>query len=318
MLIRRTVLAGTTDSFPINGRYFSLIQGSNCRVNLLSNNARVFSSEVYEGMGTKLDVAITHVEIESNIEQVVEYWLGESEYRYTPPALRALNVKMSQVGVKTGISRIITANTKRLKCKLKFRDDCFIGGDDLALDGDGNVVNGVPIKAGEVIPIESSGSVNAFMTTRNENEFVNGDPLPCKRLTSLNVGNLIVQGVSYVDVDIPSHLVNKDISGSVSFSAPAVGDSTAPTAHGVVIAQSSRTGGTAEQIGWLSTSIQVPINKPASGSRTSVNKIKMKHEKLRLWVLTNNHEVATLTSLRLWHDDWEVIHSLIDVTEETL
>ena len=44
----------------------------------------------------------------------------------------------------------------------------------------------------------------------------------------------------------------------------------------------------------------------------------MKHEKLRLWVLTNNHEVATLTSLRLWHDDWEVIHSLIDVTEETL
>lgn len=317
MLIRRTILAGQTDNYPISGRYFSLIQGSNCRVNLLSNGARLFSSEVYEGMGTRLDGKITHVEIESKIEQVVEYWLGESEYRYTPPALRALNVKMSQVGVKTGISRIVTANAKRLRCKLKFKDDGIIGGDDLAIV-DGEVVNGIPVSAGDVVPIESSGTVNVFMTTRNENEFVESGSILAKKPTANTVAAYQAAGMQYIDVDIPSHLVGVKLSGYIKYSAPALDDSAAPAGQGIFISESNRLGGAVTRIGYLSQSSQMPQNQAVSGNRTSIDAVRVNFAKARFWIGTYDHEGVSLDSFKLWHDDWEVIHSLIDVVEETL
>lgn len=309
MLIRRTVLAGTTDSFPINGRYFSLIQGSNCRVNLLSNSARVFSSEVYEGMGTKLDVAITHVEIESKIEQVVEYWLGESEYRYTPPALRALNIKASQVPVVTGISRVVTANSKRLRCKMTFKDDCYIGGDDMTLVG-GAPINAIPVKAGQEVVVDSGGSVNAFVSTNNVNEFATRESIVvnhAKVVQSTLTQDWMNKNLNYIDIDVPAAVLNKDVLCDFTF---------------------TNGGGTQHTIFAIAGNRLNPQESPyrlfAKGT-ANVNTISernevvvFKHTKTRLWFYDYYGSNMALSALAFNHSDWDKIHSMVDVIEEML
>jgi len=324
MLIRRTVLANTTDSFPVNGRYFSLIQGSNCRVNLLNQGSRIFSSEVYQGMGSKFE-RIDIVEIESPIEQVVEYWLGESEYRYTPPALRALKVKASQVAVSSGVFRLVTDNAKRMRTRLTFRDDCFVGGDDLALDSVGKPINGIPMAANTQLSIESAGSLNVFVSTREAHEFVNDGVIPFTSASTdpsqRTVGKFTDLGVGYVDVDLPAHLVNTQILMGFAFSAPSLSNSTSSTNHYIMMAQSNAesasTSARVEDIfGTNSRFSNLPPPHAVNGSAES-NRV-LKYKKTRIWVYSTQGSGAKLESLTFKANNWQVIHTIVDVIEETL
>jgi len=322
MLIRRTVLAGQTDSFPVTGRYFSLIQGSKCRINLLRQGSRIFSSEVYEGMGSKFE-AIDAVEVESEVEQTVEYWMGESEYRYTPPALRAANNKMSRVGIKTGVSRVVTANPKRLRCRMTFDEDAYIGGDDMALDGE-NVINAIPVKAGESVSIESSGSINAFVSTREAHEFVNDSRpnivLAPSELHLRTVAKMTELGVFYVDVDVPSHLINQNMTLEFRFGAPNL-SSGGQTRYVMSAAQSdANANGNPVLIDlWGVDSSFRNLEAPYTVSGGAISHTRqLKYAKTRLWVYATMGADATLASLTLKHPDWTVIHSIVDVIEETL
>jgi len=309
MLIRRTVLANTTDSFPVNGRYFSLIQGSNCRVNLLKSGSRIFSSEVYEGMGSKFE-NIDSVEIESKIEQVVEYWLGESEYRYTPPSLRSLNLKMSQVAVISGVSRVVTANHKRLRTKLTFKDDCFVGGDDMTVVGDG-VSNAVPVKAGETFIVDSSGTINAFVSTNAINEFLLTDNLVISQVHSgivpnrTNWNELTSLVTSYIDVDVPEHLVGQE----VQMSFYATGGTSSTNAVRFVAGNIENNANSTVDLNGITT---MGLNVSWSP------KLRLPYRKTRLFIYNSGWTNLTVQWCQFSHEDWDKIHTVIDVVEETL
>ena len=324
MLIRRTVLAGTTDSFPINGRYFSLIQGSNCRVNLLSNNARVFSSEVYEGMGTKLDVVITHVEIESKIEQVVEYWLGESEYQYTPPASRPQNLRAGEVAVVSGITRVVTANQKNTGVKITVDKDCWIGGDDMAINesGDG-VTNAIRLKEGRIFETSASGSLNVFLTHRSERDFAALSTvdfgLSSRPSYERTISNILAEDVGYIDVEIPDHLVGVPLDYEWTWGAPNLSSWSDRVNYSLAIYQSNVDGAPDELLtgfGGVSAGFG-HLNPPFKVGGRSRGSASLKHKRTRLWFVTSRTG-AKLGSLTLSHPNWSQIRGTASVLVESL
>ena len=324
MLVRRTILANSTDNFPVNGTNFSLIKGASLRVNLLNNGARIFSSEMYVGMAATFG-QITTVEIESDIEQTVEYWIGDSSYSYTNPAEKASALRVKSIDIKTGVNRVLNAEHNRTDSTLVFDNDVWLGGDDLTVGDDDTVTNALLLPAGTEFKTQSTAAVDVFVSSRNER--IQAQNIIPHGQNGDNVQDQSSEFHHRIDFEIPAHLVGQpltlhfDYTTRLGGSAPYYSGSESVWMRWVYNDALSGAFGRYDSF--------KPIGKGFSGSsKQTINTKKsynyaFRQQRVSLYFFDANAAAnqagnVTINKMSLEHETWGVIHAKSTVISEVI
>ncbi|EKT4486306.1 hypothetical protein JGK44_000698 [Shewanella algae] len=170
MIFRTRLKAGLPNVFNKAGKYFYLLTAADAveirfRDANPQTNSVDFKSEMREGMSADFEIGVTEVELLSQSDQYVEFWLGKTKLDYSRLALGGASsqIDSGRAVCELGSSLAIPADFRRKAITLQALADVTIGGIGVT------AATGYALKAGESIKLNSRGDVYTYLTPARVN-----------------------------------------------------------------------------------------------------------------------------------------------------
>ncbi|GGE65483.1 WD40/YVTN/BNR-like repeat-containing protein [Shewanella carassii] len=165
MIFRTRLKAGLPNVFNKAGKYFYLLTAADAveirfRDENPQTNSVDFKSEMREGMSADFEIGVTEVELLSQSDQYVEFWLGKTKLDYSRLALGGASsqIDSGRAVCELGSSLAIPADFRRKAITLQALADVTIGGIGVT------AATGYALKTGESIKLNSRGDVYTYLT----------------------------------------------------------------------------------------------------------------------------------------------------------
>ncbi|MBQ4860346.1 hypothetical protein J8L98_01410 [Pseudoalteromonas sp. MMG013] len=213
MLIRKTVKAGDVVVDHVRGSNIAIIRAS-AELKVVARNVEgkpIIDTEMFQGMNLqKLNYA--SVQIKTEVDQEIEYWLGFYPYSYETQSDRPSSIVSRQIPLKSGVHKLLRYDPPRVRTFINSPVDIYIGGKDLK-SSDGVVENGRLFKKDKEIELSNFGDIYYWVSDMNNRVFYSQtEPMIASKYvteTSPTQSYLISKGIPFVNVDVPQALANK-------------------------------------------------------------------------------------------------------------
>ncbi len=214
------------------GSTFRLVSAeSKIRVRVQNKQrGRVIETDVRQGMQIDFREAFgfdaDRIEFKAESDQLVEYWLGSGGFADATFIQAApTRIKTSRVTVASGAQPLTTANALRKSVRIKPDNNAVIGGPDVT------AVSGWPVAAGEVMDIETAGSVYAYRDKITSLELATGPVIQTPKKSTDIAADVVMPTAAGV---VTAHRSNADDKVDLMFDAARDGAAPALAYKGVL------------------------------------------------------------------------------------